>query len=246
MKTEVHLIPILHDNYVFVVCRDDEAVVIDPGEAKPVIEFLQQKDLHLKAVLITHHHPDHIGGLAELRQQFGMTVYAPKANREQISPVDFFVEDQQILKLLGLHFRVIATPGHTLGHVVYWEEEMLWLFSGDVVFGLGCGRLFEGSYEQAFSTLGKIKSLPDETNLFCTHEYSEANLRFCKTLKSPLRDLIPNDLLKKYEEQLRAVRQKNQPSVPLHLANEKSVNPFLLAKTLDQFAQLRKLRNEFR
>lgn len=246
MKAEVHLIPILQDNYVFVVRRGNEAIVIDPGEAAPVIDFIHQNNLRLIATLITHHHPDHIDGLKELKRCFEMPIYASLANRELILLADFFVEDQQILNFLGLTFHIISTPGHTLGHIVYWQDDMKWLFSGDVIFGLGCGRLFEGSYDQAFATLQKIKVLPSNTMIFCAHDYAEANLRFCKRFKPPFDDLIPHELLDQYEDRMKALYKNGLPSVPLFLDIEKTVNPFFLAKNLDHFTQLRQLRNHFR
>lgn len=243
----VELLPIFEDNYVFVLVNpfNKEALVVDPGQHEKVVNYLQENELTLKGVLLTHHHRDHIGGLKELLQTFPVPVWAPLKNKHQIPDATHYVEEGHAFEAASFRFSVMELPGHTLGHVAYWMEEPRWLFSGDVLFGLGCGRLFEGTYEQAYHSLGKLKELPPETLVYCTHEYTETNLRFCKMLSSlddtPLRG--DDESLEMYENELLNKRSLGIPSVPLKLAIEERVNPFLLAESLQQFTYLRELRN---
>ncbi|MBC7421212.1 MAG: hydroxyacylglutathione hydrolase [Bdellovibrio sp.] len=237
------LIPIFDDNYVFVIIDDDHqcAVVIDPGEASAVTKFLLEKKLKLSAILLTHHHHDHIGGVEELKNKFACEVYAPLKNKNQISNANYYVAEAQRITINQLTFEVKELPGHTLGHVAYWLEKQAWLFSGDVIFGLGCGRLFEGVPAQMFESLSWIKTLPAETKIFCTHEYTQTNLEFTKSIltKAEFADLVSLADLKKYEDSLKI------PSVPLLLSTQRNLSLFLQTKNLEQFTKLRQLRNQF-
>lgn len=237
---EVIMIPIFNDNYVFVIRHTDlkTCVVVDPGDAKPVQDYLSKHKLTLEAILLTHHHDDHIGGALELKEHWNVPVYAPLKNKTQISFATNYLVDKDSLSLLrnNLNLKVSELPGHTLGHIAYFEPNEKRLFSGDVLFGLGCGRVFEGTFAQAFESLQTIKSLPDETLVYCTHEYTETNLRFCKKLES-------TDQLSNYENSLMKKRNAHLPSVPLSLEVEKNVNPFLVAQDLERFTFLRELRN---
>lgn len=238
----VELIPAFDDNYIFIIINSDssEAIVIDPGDAIPVRKFLDAKNLRLKAVLTTHHHADHVGGVPELREIYKVPVWAPLKNKNQIS-ADTYVSAGDEISVAGQSFLVIDLPGHTLGHIAYWLTAQNWLFSGDVLFGLGCGRLFEGDFEQGFESLQKIKALSGNTLVFCAHEYTERNLEFCKTL--PLG--IGPPAIAEYEKSLKNLRSQGLPSVPLSLATEKLCNPFLLASTKEEFSFIRELRNRF-
>lgn len=246
-KKRVELIPIFEDNYVFIIIdeADRSAIVVDPGEPLAVIDFLKSSNLSLKAVLLTHHHSDHIGGVHELLEFQSAPVYAPLINKNSIRNANY-VQQGDVLDLGSFHFQIISLPGHTRGHVAYWSPDNKWLFSGDVLFGLGCGRLFEGTFEEAFESLNKIKALPAETLVYCAHEYTERNLNFCKLLtrldNSPITGDDEDLIL--YENELLSKRELNIPSVPLKLGIEIKVNPFLLAKDVEQFRYLRELRNK--
>lgn len=244
----VELLPIFDDNYVFCVIDDasKSAVVVDPGEASAVCEFLAENDLRLVGVLITHHHHDHIGGVKDLIEKHPAAIIAPKKNRNQILFADQWVSDGEHVRLGPFEFEVMELPGHTLGHVAYWLADSKWLFSGDVLFGLGCGRLFEGTYQQMYDSLQRLKKLPSDTLVYCTHEYTETNLRFCKMLSNLDNSPITGDDedLEMYENQLRNRRDMDLPSVPLKLSIEMKVNPFLLANSVQQFTYLRELRNK--
>lgn len=249
MQTQyVHLMPIFEDNYVFALINTDSntVLVVDPGEAESVLSFVEQEQLTLKGTLLTHHHHDHIGGAQQLQKKLGVPVYAPLKNKNQIPFADHYLVEGETLDLENFQFKILELPGHTLGHIAYWEHTKKWLFSGDVLFGLGCGRLFEGTASQAYDSLQRIKHLPTETLVYCTHEYTETNLQFCHRLSrlddSPITGDDEN--LELYANELRNKRSLNLPSVPLKLSIERKVNPFLLAKDVSQFTYLRELRNK--
>ncbi len=249
MQTQlVHQIPIFEDNYVFVLVNDvtKTALVVDPGESTSIMRYIDEEKLSLKGILLTHHHHDHIGGAQDLQNDLGAPVYAPLKNKNQIPFADHYLTEGEKLEIDSFHFQIIELPGHTLGHIAYWEKNKNWLFSGDVLFGLGCGRLFEGTYSQAYTSLQRIKNLPPETLIYCTHEYTETNLQFCHRLSrmddSPITGDDEN--LELYANELRNKRSLNLASVPLKLSIESKVNPFLLAKDVSQFTYLRELRNK--
>lgn len=246
---KVEIIPIFENNYVFIIVNASthEAIAIDPGEASNTLNFLKKNNLDLIAILITHHHADHIGGLSELKMRTGAKVYAPLKNKEQISDVDQFVCEKDLISASGLEFQVLELPGHTLGHVAFWSLRQRWLFSGDVLFGLGCGRLFEGSYSQMYLSLQKIKQLPADTLVYCTHEYTEVNIRFCNQIYQPENKPVKLNIadFMSYANDVQQIRKKQMPSIPLHLKRELSVNPFLLAETEIEFKKFRELRNKF-
>lgn len=236
----VRLLPVFDDNYIFLLQNDSAVIVIDPGEAKPVLQVLQSEKLSLAGVLITHHHHDHIDGLNELRvYNPELPIWAPLKNRGQIPGASTYVEEGDCVELAGLKFQVIELPGHTLGHIAYYNPQQGFLFSGDVLFGLGCGRIFEGTFEQHYKSLQRIAALPINTQVFCTHEYTEANLRFLQSLGP----LSPQQ--QEYARRLAECRAQNRPSVPLRLIDELQCNPFLLSRNLTEFTQLRQKRNQF-
>lgn len=247
---KVKILPIFTDNYVFLIQQNttNHVIVVDPGEAEGVKNFLTKNSLKLTSIILTHHHQDHIGGVAALKDDYpAAKIYAPLKNKNEIPDADFYVQQGQSLVIENLTFEVLELPGHTLGHLAYWCKEQNWLFSGDVLFGLGCGRLFEGTFSQMFESLKAIKSLPQSTNIFCTHEYTETNLRFCdQIIQQQSEFLIPQDQLKSYAADLRQKRNQGLPSVPLSLATELKTNPFLRASTVEQFTEVRSRRNSFK
>ena len=248
MRPRVELIPIFEDNYVFMLIDDErkEVVAVDPGETTAVSKYLEDNSLKLAGILLTHHHNDHIGGVKGLIGKHPAPVYAPQKNQNQINAADHWVKEGDTISVGPFEFSVLELPGHTLGHVAFWNDTYKWLFSGDVLFGLGCGRLFEGTYEQMYNSLQRIKELPAETLIYCTHEYTETNLQFCKMLCNLDNSPITGDDedLELYENELMNRRDIGLPSVPLKLSIERKVNPFLLAHSVNQFAYLRDLRNK--
>ncbi|MEW6446214.1 MAG: hydroxyacylglutathione hydrolase [Pseudomonadota bacterium] len=217
------------DNYIWLLHDGaHEAVVVDPGDALPVIERLESQGLRLTAILLTHHHHDHVGGARELAERYDAPVYGPHSDR--IPCITHALEggDEVDLGRLGI-WRVLATPGHTLDHIAYYNpdytdgpgRESGALFCGDTLFGAGCGRLFEGSPRQMQDSLETIRALPDSTLIYCGHEYTEDNLRFA-ALAEP-----DNAAIKARAEHTRALRARNEPTLPSTLALEKETNPFL-------------------
>lgn len=221
----IHRIPVLKDNYVFLIQdgAGGPAAVVDPGEAGPVREALAGLGWTLGLVLLTHHHGDHTGGTRELKRLTGCTVVAGRGDAERIAGVDRVVDDGETVAAGTLQGHAIAVPGHTLGHVAYWFPEAKALFSGDTLFSLGCGRLFEGTAETMWDSLRRLRDLPDDTLVYCGHEYTNANADFAISVD-------PNNaLLKRKAEAVLELRQRGSATVPSLLGEEKRLNPFLRA-----------------
>ena len=218
---EIQAINAFNDNYIWCLIDRQQAtaIVVDPGDASPVIDFLEQHQLHLSAVLITHHHADHTGGLGQLQSQFSMPVYGP--NNPAIKGIQHKVDDGDKLELLATKFDCIATPGHTLDHISYYSAELQALFCGDTLFGGGCGRLFEGTAATMLASLDKLCRLPDQTGIYCAHEYTLANLNFAEQVEPN------NDLLQQRIRLNRQQREQGLPTLPSLLSDEKATNPFL-------------------
>ncbi|MFN7096556.1 MAG: hydroxyacylglutathione hydrolase, partial [Gammaproteobacteria bacterium] len=193
------------------------AIVIDPGDAKPVVTFLQQQQLQLNAILITHHHWDHSGGVAELKHHYDVPVYGK--TRETVADITHPVAENDTIKLDNLTLDVIEIPGHTLDHIAYYAPGML--FCGDTLFSAGCGRVFEGTTAQMYASLQKIAALPDDTAIYCGHEYTLNNLLFAQTVEPD------NAPLAQKLAQVRQLRHENKSTLPSLLEAEKTFNPFL-------------------
>lgn len=240
MRSE--LVPSLKDNYIFVIRADDgEALVVDPGDAAPIKAYLEKENLKLAGVLITHHHWDHTDGVSDLLDGRALPVWVPAADRGRWKFATHFVHDGDWVKWKSLKFQVLELPGHTQDHVAYFEASKKWLFSGDVLFGMGCGRLFEGNYEQMHKAMSRLRELPDRTSVFCAHEYTEINLRFLHQM-----NLAPSSPdFADFEEKIHALRAQGKPTVPRLLYEEKNWNPFLKATSPEALQSLREARNQF-
>jgi len=216
---KIRPIPAFQDNYIWLIQNGNHVAVVDPGDAVPVISTLQNENLTLDAILITHHHNDHIGGVQSLLKEYQTQVFAP--TNEHFDFTHQSVRENDLIQLpnLKLNLSVIDIPGHTNGHVAYYGLNHL--FCGDTLFGGGCGRLFEGTYEQLFNSLNKLAALPDETLIYCAHEYTEHNLRFASLVDSKNLALINRIASTK------KVRASNKPSLPSSIGLEKETNPFL-------------------
>ena len=218
----VYPIPAFKDNYIWVIHNQNYAAVVDPGIASPVIEYLQSKNLQLSAILITHHHNDHTGGNIELLKFFDVPVYGPR--NESISTVTHPVHEGAPVNLqaLSLNLTVFDTPGHTQGHVAYYgSNPMNMVFCGDTLFACGCGRVFEGTAQQMYESLQKLSQLPDDTLIYCAHEYTLSNIQFVRAVDPK------NSKLIELEITAQELRNQNIPTIPTTLALEKTVNPFL-------------------
>ncbi|MDP1525778.1 MAG: hydroxyacylglutathione hydrolase [Rhodocyclaceae bacterium] len=212
--------PILafEDNYIWALRKGGQVALVDPGEASPVERLLKQTGDQLSAIIVTHHHGDHIGGIAELVARYPVPVYGPA--REAQAVVTHPLAEGDHVTLLGVDFAVMEVPGHTLGHIVYYARDGL-LFCGDTLFGAGCGRVFEGTLAQMHTALARIAALPATTQVYCAHEYTESCLRFAKTVE-------PNNAaIAARIESVKCQRAARQPSVPSTLAEELATNPFL-------------------
>jgi hydroxyacylglutathione hydrolase len=229
----VQLIPVLQDNYVFVLQRAGRAVVVDPAVAEPVIAELERQGLELVAILHTHHHSDHIGGTPALRRRWPQAaVIAPACEADRI-PQTQGVHDGERLTLLGQPVDVLAVPGHTRGHVAYHLPESGHLFCGDTLFAGGCGRLFEGTPEQMHQSLQRLAALPPTTRVWCAHEYTEGNLRWAA-------DQAPGDpAIAERLAAVRSARQAGQPTIPSTIELERATNLFVRAADATELRRLR-------
>jgi hydroxyacylglutathione hydrolase len=214
---DVSFIPAFKDNYIWLLTRGRRAAVVDPGDAAPVAAQLAANGLHLEAILVTHHHADHQGGVRELATRWHPTVYAPGS--ESITGRTYPLRGGERITILDCPLEVLAVPGHTLGHLAYVAPGML--FCGDTLFGAGCGRLFEGTPAQMAASLARLAELPDDTAVYCAHEYTALNLGFARAVEPD------NPLLAARLARVAAQRAAGLPSVPSTLAEEKATNPFL-------------------
>lgn len=215
-------IPAFADNYLWLIHDGAQAAVVDPGDAAPVLDALNALGLSLVAILLTHRHADHVGGVSSLLKRFaGTPVFGPASEAIPGITVPLVEGDQATIPQLGLTLSVLDVPGHTSGHIAYVAESQGWLFCGDTLFAGGCGRLFEGTPAQMVDSLAKFSALPDSTQVFCAHEYTVSNLRFALAVEPDNRVLV---------ERMRteqAKRARDLPTVPSSIGLEKATNPFL-------------------
>ena len=255
---QVTAVPAFADNYLWLIHNEQHAVVVDPGDASPINEALDSRQLTLVAILLTHHHADHAGGVSELINRWNVPVYGPA--KEKIAGVTHPLSENDSVNFaqLGLALHVLDVPGHTAGHIAYVERDQHWLFCGDTLFAGGCGRLFEGTAAQMTQSLAKLSALADDFDVYCAHEYTVSNLRFAVAAE-------PNN--PRTAERLiaaQALRARGVATVPSTLGEEKLTNPFMryreksiadLLKSsgrlnnedpIAAFAALREWKNSFR
>ena len=238
---KIKIIPCLKDNYSYLIIdeNNNSACVIDPGESTPIIKFIESNNIKLKYILNTHHHFDHIGGNKELKNKFGSIVLGFEDDLNRIPEIDVPLKDNQIWRAENFVSKIIHTPGHTSGHICFHFFKEKLIFTGDTLFSLGCGRIFEGTYEEMFNSLKKIKSLPEETKVYCGHEYTFNNLKFCVNYDSKNLNLQKksNDIEKKISNGL--------STIPSTIREELDCNIFLRANDLQSFTKLRDLKDNF-
>lgn len=227
MSLETILVPCYTDNYA-VLLHDDKTnktICIDAPEARPILSALSERNWSLDTLLITHHHKDHIAGIDQIKEITGAKTYGPEAEKLQIPGLDELVKEGNPLTWSGREIDILETPGHTLGHVCYHFKEDNIIFTGDTLFALGCGRLFEGTPAQMWHSLSKLMPLPKKTKVYCGHEYTLSNAEFaCK--------YEPNNIdLQTRILEIRAARSKNQPTIPTTIEKELLTNPFLRASS---------------
>lgn len=220
---EIHQIPVLSDNYVYLVREPQTGVVgvVDPAVPEPVLEEAAKRGWKITHILNTHHHGDHVGGNRKIKAATGCVIVGPRADADRIPGIDVQVGDGDFYDFGAARATVYDVPGHTRGHIAFWFSKSNALFCGDTLFALGCGRMFEGNPEQFWTSLSKLRALPDETQVYCAHEYTQANARFALSVDGENAALIERS--KKIDD----ARSKNEPTVPSLLGDEKATNPFL-------------------
>ena len=208
------------DNYIWLLTTNEGSIVIDPGESSKIKSLIDNNEIDLKGVLITHHHYDHTNGLNDLSDNGMLDIYGPENN---IVKINKRVKDSDCISIIGLDFEIIEVPGHTLDHIAFYSfnENMPILFCGDTLFSGGCGRIFEGTHKQMYDSLNKLASLPKHTKVYCGHEYTLSNLKFAIEV-----DTENKDLLDEYNHVKKLNISKN-PSLPSTLDKELKINPFL-------------------
>jgi hydroxyacylglutathione hydrolase len=216
-------IPCLNDNYAYIINHNESKIVgvVDPSEAKPIISFLTKKKLKLNYILNTHHHFDHIGGNVELKKFYNAKVVGFIDDKHRIPGIDIILKDNEKWMFGNSVVEILHIPGHTLGHICFFFEKEKIAFTGDTLFSLGCGRIFEGDHKQMLASLNRIKKLPKNTNIYCGHEYTYKNAAFC------IKHDSSNIALKKKFGEIKKLRLKNLPTVPSILEDELNTNIFL-------------------
>jgi hydroxyacylglutathione hydrolase len=251
-------LPAFADNYIWMLHDGHKALVVDPGDARPVFDALRTYGLQLESILVTHHHADHTGGVAELRNSTGAQVFGPAAE-EMPEPLTR-LSGGQTCSALGLTFQVMDVPGHTAGHIAFFCDTVdgaPLLFCGDTLFSGGCGRLFEGTPAQMLASLDSLAALPDATRVCCTHEYTLSNLKFACAVEPS------NVALQQYQAHCQQLRASSLPTLPSSMALERQINPFLrsrmpaliaaasahdaaMTRNTGAFATLREWKNDYR
>jgi hydroxyacylglutathione hydrolase len=254
MAAEIRLFPCLTDNFGYLIHdpATKATASIDAPEAAPIVKALEREGWKLTDILVTHHHHDHVGGVAELKQKYKCRVVAPHDKSAGIADVDLRVKQGDVVKVGGLLARVLETPGHTLDHISYVFDDEKALFAADTLFSIGCGRVFEGTYPMMWDSLLKLRALPDDFRLYCGHEYTAANVKFALTVDPD------NAALKTRAAEVTRLRADGQPTIPVMLADEKKANVFLRAdepsiaanlhmkgkSAADVFGELRERKNK--
>ena len=237
----VEIIPCLQDNYSYLIIDESNktASVVDPSEAKPIINFIEKENINLKYILNTHHHYDHIGGNKDLKKKYNSVVIGYKDDASRIPGIDILLNNNQIWKADNFEAKIMHIPGHTTGHISFYFFKEKLIFTGDTLFSLGCGKIFEGTYQDMFESLNQIKKLPQDTKIYCGHEYTLQNSKFC------IKHDPENLNLKKKIVEIKKKLENNIPTIPSTLKDENECNIFLRAKDVESFSKLRDLKDNF-
>ena len=219
----IEIIPCLNDNYSYLLCDENTNIIaiIDPSDFISCDEIIKKKYNKLDYILNTHHHFDHVGGNQKLKEKYKSKVLGSEIDKDRIPGIDIFLKDKQNFKLGNSSLEVIFVPGHTKGHIAFYFKEEKIVFTGDTLFSLGCGKVFEGTNDQMFNSLNKLKNLPINTKIYCGHEYTKKNLEFCLEYDSN------NKFLKKKNNWIKSKIESNSPTVPVSIDEEKKTNIFL-------------------
>ena len=237
----IEIIKCLKDNYSYLIIdeKTKSACVVDPSEAKPIINYIEKNKIYLKFILNTHHHYDHVGGNKDLKKKYNAKVIGFEGDKDRIPEIDICLKDRETWKNKNFEFKIFHIPGHTSGHICFnfFKEKLL--FTGDTLFSLGCGRIFEGTYEQMFNSLELIKSFSLETKIYCGHEYTLKNSNFCSIHDKE--NLKLNEKILSIKEKL----NKGLPTIPSTLKEELETNIFLRCNSIENFSKLRDLKDNF-
>ena len=238
---KIKIIPCLQDNYSYLIIdeKNNTACVIDPSEADPIIKYLEGNQIELKFILNTHHHYDHVGGNQKLKEKYGASVIGYKGDKERIPQIDILLKDQEVWVHKNFEAKIIHIPGHTLGHICFYFRKEESVFTGDTLFSLGCGRIFEGTYSQMFDSLMKLKELPKNTKIYCGHEYTKKNSDFCVAHDAN------NENLKAKIHDINLKLKVGLPTIPSTIKDELECNIFLRSKNVQSFSKLRDLKDNF-
>jgi hydroxyacylglutathione hydrolase len=238
---KIEIIPCLQDNYSYLLIdeKDKIACVIDPSESESIIKYLENYKINLKFILNTHHHYDHVGGNKNLKKKYGASIVGFKGDKHRIPEIDILVDDQETWKNGNFEAKIIHIPGHTLGHICFYFYNDKLVFTGDTLFSLGCGKIFEGTYAQMYQSLEKIKVLPEDTKIYCGHEYTMNNSKFCLA-HDPNNKNLKNKII-----EITKKLQKNLPTIPSTIKEELECNIFLRSKNIINFSKLRDLKDNF-
>jgi hydroxyacylglutathione hydrolase len=238
---KIKIIPCLQDNYSYLIIdeKKNTACVVDPSEADPIIKILEKDKIKLECILNTHHHYDHVGGNQKLKKKYGARVFGFEGDKERIPGIDVLLNDQEIWKYENFVAKIIHIPGHTLGHICFYFYKEQSIFTGDTLFSLGCGRIFEGTYSQMFNSLMKLKELHQDTKVYCGHEYTKKNSDFCITHDTN------NKNLKAKINNINMMLKNGMPTIPSTIKNELECNIFLRSSNVDTFSKLRDLKDNF-
>ena len=251
----IEIISCLNDNYSYLIHdnQSNTVAIIDPSEFAPCDKIISKKYKKLDYILNTHHHYDHVGGNKELKKKYNSKILGFKSDEERIPNIDKLLEDNEEFNIGNIKFTTLFIPGHTTGHIAFYSKTEKVIFTGDTLFSMGCGRVFEGTYSQMFNSLSRIKDLPENTKIYCGHEYTQKNIEFC------IKYNPNNDLLKKTKNTIEEKLKNGEPSIPSTLLKEKQMNIFLRtddldvknilnlkkASNLEVFTKLRDLKDNF-
>lgn len=240
MTLTIDIIPMLQDNYSYLVYNAaGKGFVVDPAEAQPILTAAKNKSIRIEFILNTHYHWDHTDGNADITKETGAHIIAPFDPKNRISDVSQSLKEGDVFDFHGHIFQAISTPCHTSDHMCFYNRDQGILFSGDTLFSLGCGRFFEGTAQDMFAAFDKLRALPDDTQIYCGHEYTQSNAAFALHIDPD------NAALVQRVQQVKSLRDQNLPSLPIDLGTEKQTNPFLRAKNAQDLATLRALKDQF-
>lgn len=243
MTYKVHVIDVKNQlqNYIWLIehCASGDVVVVDPTESQLVIDYCQQYQLNLSQIWLTHWHKDHVGGVPALIAKHNIPVYGPRLELSKIPMISLPLDHDDHFTFHDLNVEIISVPGHTLGHIVYYIDQIESVFCGDTLFAMGCGRVFEGTMAQMYHSLNRLAALPIRTHVYCTHEYTLSNATFALTIE-------PDNLaLQQRAQQVQQLRENNQITLPSSIELELATNPFLRVESVEEFERIRTLKDHF-